>query len=692
MHGERLPVAGGTGWGLQHDWEHFDSPSGLLRLRGASQCSIEECHFAHSGHTAIRLDLHCRGNRIRGNHIEHIGGAGILLAGYGPGTKDVNQENEITNNYIHHVGQLYRAAVGIFAWQSGRNTIAHNHLHHMPYTGIVVSGRISWDRSGNGECSRTVRWAEIEDEIGEPLGKKRLPWRERERFLHGRGNMVLRNDIHNMMEVLGDGNCIYISGTGGGNVVKENICHHSYGAHMNAVIRCDDDQHGTLMQGNICYQTSGHGEGFISKGDNDIIGNIVADLRPVARHRGYLVFPYGDIRGATIRKNIFFSRLTGQTPCCEGRASARRPNPPLLRHTDMDDNLFFCTEDPTWADDHLSQQRQHGIEGKSVSGDPLFRDPEAGDFNMSPASPALALGISQPISATDVGLEEPYRARFVGKQLTTRIAPAGGLLKDGAPVSVLCDAEGAEIRYTTDGTEPDRDDPLYRGPFTVETPAVVRARAFAATGTDLFGVQAAFTAPPRPIIENFEKTAIGERATGASTQEEDTVHTVRVSADHAASGKRSLKFNDGPGQKQPYNPHVFYRIKVEAGVATGRFSILLDGNTTLSYQWRQYEGGGFCRGPAFQINPGGKLAGEGLPDVQLPIGEWVHVEVSCRLGTPQPTSYTLRVDVPEQAPVEMADLPCEPKFRRLDWVGFVANGNRETTFYVDDIAIEFDEE
>jgi len=70
----------------------------------------------------------------------------------------------------------------------------------------------------------------------------------------------------------------------------------------------------------------------------------------------------------------------------------------------------------------------------------------------------------------------------------------------------------------------------------------------------------------------------------------------------------------------------------------------------------------------------------------------VHVEVSCRLGTPQPTSYTLRVDVPEQAPVEMADLPCEPKFRRLDWVGFVANGNRETTFYVDDIAIEFDEE
>lgn len=690
MHGERLPWAGGTGWGLQHDWECFDSPTALVRFRGAENCAIEECRFAHSSHTAIRLDLHCRHNRITGNHIEHIGGVGVLLAGYGPGTKDVNTTNEVSNNYIHNVGELGWAAVGIFAWQSGSNRIAHNHLHHMPYTGIVVSGRIGWDRSGRGECSRTVRWSDIETAIGKPLGKKRLSWQERERFLHGRKNLLLRNDIHNVMELLGDGNCIYVSGTGGGNVVRENICHHSYGKYMNAVIRCDDDQHGTLMEGNVCYQTSGHAEGFISKGDNDIVRNIVADMRPVARHRGYLVFPYGNVKGSRVQQNIFFSRLKGQTVCCEGKASKRRPNPPLLRHTDADSNVYFCTEDSEWGARHLAHQREHGIEGSSVSADPLFRGPDVGDFSMSPASPALGLGIPQPVSPSSVGLEEPYRSRFLGRRLNTRIVPAGGLLRDGHPVTLACDAAGAEIRYTVDGTTPDQHATFYEGPFNVKAPAVVRAKAFAQNGTDLFGAQAAFTAPPRPIIEDFEEVSVGEMTPNASTQEEDGVHTARVSAEGAVSGRHSLKFVDGPGQKYPFNPHVYYRMKVSKGQATGRFDLMIDENTSFYYQWRQYGNGGFCRGPTVQVSPGAKLMGEGLPETELHVGEWVRFEVTCRLGTAGPTTFTLRITPPNRAPVEIPGLPCDEQFRRLDWVGFVANGELATTFYIDDVQIDFE--
>lgn len=33
--------------------------------------------------------------------FEHLGGAGIVLAGYGPGRKDVNRKNEILRNHIH---------------------------------------------------------------------------------------------------------------------------------------------------------------------------------------------------------------------------------------------------------------------------------------------------------------------------------------------------------------------------------------------------------------------------------------------------------------------------------------------------------------------------------------------------------------------------------------------------------------
>ena len=58
---------------------------------GVRVADIKVRRFANSGGTAVRLDLHCQRNQIAGNHIEHLGGAGILLAGYGPGTKDANR-------------------------------------------------------------------------------------------------------------------------------------------------------------------------------------------------------------------------------------------------------------------------------------------------------------------------------------------------------------------------------------------------------------------------------------------------------------------------------------------------------------------------------------------------------------------------------------------------------------------------
>ena len=49
---------------------------------------------------AIRLDLYCQKNEISDNTISDIGGTGILLAGYGPGTKDANKNNVVVNNEI----------------------------------------------------------------------------------------------------------------------------------------------------------------------------------------------------------------------------------------------------------------------------------------------------------------------------------------------------------------------------------------------------------------------------------------------------------------------------------------------------------------------------------------------------------------------------------------------------------------
>jgi len=55
-----------------------------------------------------------------------------------------------------------------------------------------TSGRIVFDPKGVGECSRTVRWNEIE----RATGSRSNPgdWEKREPFLHGRKNIIERNE------------------------------------------------------------------------------------------------------------------------------------------------------------------------------------------------------------------------------------------------------------------------------------------------------------------------------------------------------------------------------------------------------------------------------------------------------------------------------------------------------------------
>ena len=213
-HTERFPWHGCTGWSLQHSWEMFDRPTAAVRFRGAAECAVEGCRFTAISGTGIRLDLTCQKNRIVGNEFSHVGAIAILLAGYGPGTKNTNDHNEVVNNWVHHTGEVYWATPAIMVWQSGNNHVAHNLIHNTPYTGIAVNGRVSMGRGDlSGDASRAVRWHEIGDT---KLSFDWSEWYDYEKFLHARENLVEKNDIHHVMESMGDGNGIYISGCGTG--------------------------------------------------------------------------------------------------------------------------------------------------------------------------------------------------------------------------------------------------------------------------------------------------------------------------------------------------------------------------------------------------------------------------------------------------------------------------------------------
>ena len=401
-HGERYTLTQDDA-GLQHDWDMLDKGNALVRLRGSENCTIEQCHFLHSGSGAIRVDLHGQENKISGNHIEHLGGGGILLCGYGPGTKDVNKKNLVYNNHIHHVGEIYWHSPGIYVCQSGQNRVANNLIHHTNYTGLIVSGIVTrfFAQPDKRESVRTIRWHEIGKLPANPTLDDVRP------YLHTRKNLIELNEIHHAMQILGDGNGIYIRGAGPGNVIHRNYVHHLVApTNAQGAIRTDGGQMDTLIAENLIYKCKS--QGMTLKLNNRFENNIIADV--IAPRGTYLKIVEGPMKGASNRRNIFYSSLADCTFISEpgagkgivgedrrGRVAAR------MKDMDSDYNIYYCKADNSRSDSVLKKLQGDGVDANSRAVDPMFVDPEDGDFRLKPNSPVLKLGFA-PFDMSKVGL------------------------------------------------------------------------------------------------------------------------------------------------------------------------------------------------------------------------------------------------------------------------------------------------
>ncbi|MGJ8677044.1 MAG: right-handed parallel beta-helix repeat-containing protein [Akkermansiaceae bacterium] len=393
-HGERY-LFDKDDAGVQHDWDVVDKDNALVRLRGAENCVVEQCHFLHSGSGAIRVDLHGQENKISGNHIEHMGGTGIMLGGYGPGTKDVSRKNLVYNNHIHHVGEIYWHSPGILLWQSGENRVANNLIHHTNYSGMIICGMVTKFINRNGrEVSRSIRRHEVGKMPKNPTIDDVRP------YLHSHDNLIEYNEIHHAMEKLGDGNGIYIRGAGAGNIIRRNYIHHLV-AHTGAQsgIRTDGGQMDTLIAENLIYKCTS--QGLILKLNNRAENNIIAYVLDSSRQEkgspvSYLRLTEGPSSSGTIKRNIIYHPGKKASFFTESREAKAKDG-------DKDLNIYYCAGNPALSQTALDKMQKEGVDANSLAVDPLFVDPENGDFRLKPDSPALKLGIV-PFDMSKVGL------------------------------------------------------------------------------------------------------------------------------------------------------------------------------------------------------------------------------------------------------------------------------------------------
>lgn len=397
--------------GLQHDWDMYDKGNAIMRFRHAEDCSVDESVFTASSGSGVRLDLHCQRINVSSSLFSHLGGTGILLSGYGAGTKDENHHNTITNNLIHHVGEIYWHSPAIFIAQSGHNLISHNTIHDLGYNGMTVSGirphELMFHKplANRREWVGSLRLEECQPYIDLLIEKNKdtKDWRASEvedfmPLLHSGENRIEYNDISRVMLRLEDGNAIYLSCMGENNRVVGNYVH-EFLSHRSSPIRLDDNPSFTYLSDNVCY---GSKYGIAFKGPAEARNNIFIDvedthigLRPRFRIDKRSVYESNlhyrsrtDHKGNAFPPADFWNKLKGEEDTyfnclffCDPAPSGVKPGDVLIPSSNPD-------------------KAQVGLQ----FGDPML-DTEALKnriFRFKPGSPSEKLGI-KPVDLSKVG-------------------------------------------------------------------------------------------------------------------------------------------------------------------------------------------------------------------------------------------------------------------------------------------------
>ena len=413
IHGQRDTLLE-SDKGLQHDWEMYDKGNAVVRFRHAEDCKFNSNVIRNSSGTGIRLDLHCQRIEAASNRLNYLGGCGIVLSGYGPGTKDVNKDNIIHDNYIHHIGEFLFHSSAIFIAQSGNNKVTHNTIRDVPYNGITISGcrphefylvtrmpfRRAWLSTIRAEECKPYTDKAWAAEKGKTDIRHFLP------LLHARDNLIGMNDISKTLQKLGDGNAIYLSAMGSNNRLERNFLHDNY--HTAGTIRLDDNPSYTIIKENVITEAD---RGIGIKGPCELENNFVfTDM-----------FLRGDVKmnaslrnGTKSERNIFFppaksKEKNGYFLYGDGKKDvpyhSKLPRTENSLYFSLNKAKPFVPATGVGTDLFTGKNVTPGADAVKL----LYADPQFDEgalkqriFRFKPGSPAEKLGI-QPIDLSEVG-------------------------------------------------------------------------------------------------------------------------------------------------------------------------------------------------------------------------------------------------------------------------------------------------
>lgn len=171
-----------------------------IRFQRAEHCRLSRCRIAHLGTSAVEFGSRTRYCRLEDTVIDDVSGNGVNLGEdtsrsvdgrpwWQTAPEEAAAGHAVRHNRIERCGQQFFGAVAVWVGMARQMQITDNEIAQHPYTGVSLG----W------------MWNPTPTPAGE--------------------NIVARNHIHHVMQVLSDGGGIYTLGRQPGTKLLENVIH-----------------------------------------------------------------------------------------------------------------------------------------------------------------------------------------------------------------------------------------------------------------------------------------------------------------------------------------------------------------------------------------------------------------------------------------------------------------------------------
>ncbi|MFL6078154.1 MAG: RICIN domain-containing protein [Mycobacteriales bacterium] len=206
---------------------HWSQMPAAVQISAASGITLDSDQFVGLGQTAVGIgndaNAHASGVGLGASSVTVTrsvftgDAAGAIVAGgvqadahHPSAPRMVNQNLTINDNLVHDIGLDYRGITSFLPTYVTNATIAHNEVYNMPYSGI--SDGYGWGANDAGGSN---------DYANRGLYNYQPRYTTATTASH---NQIVGNYVHDIMQQMNDGGCVYTLSANPGAVISGNYC------------------------------------------------------------------------------------------------------------------------------------------------------------------------------------------------------------------------------------------------------------------------------------------------------------------------------------------------------------------------------------------------------------------------------------------------------------------------------------